>query len=429
MRSFRTLHAQVPYTRAMLGAAESHRRRGAPVKAEDLFTEGQALALEVSQPGLEGHAALGLARIARARGRAEQALTWLRLTEERFSSQGALAQVAHITIEHARLALMAGRLDEANRLVGEALRQAHEANAVGGARGPVALANAVWGAVTLAYGRLDQARAHAHEARTLAEQEADDLALVEAALLVAEVELLADNLQAAVNAYNQAQALSQAREAIVADALTSVGLGRILLRRELWEEAAVAFQEAAPRLRAAEDASAQALAALGLGEARSHLADMPGARAAFEEAVTLARRSMNPLMEAEALGSLARVILAEGDAAAALGQYHQALALIARVGESIADMGDRAVYFDGYAALYAEAIYAGTRAADDTGAQADAATFAGLGTRAGRSLAAQRLREYAQAISTAGRDMSAEEQKEAQRLSVVLDSARKTLSR
>jgi tetratricopeptide (TPR) repeat protein len=413
----------------MLGAAESHRRRGAPVKAEDLFTEGQALALEIAQPGLEGHATLGLARIARARGHIEQAVTWLQLTEERFTAQGAQAQVAHITIEHARLALMTGRLDEANRLVGEALRQAHEASETSGAHGPVALANAVWGSVALAYGRLDQARAHAHEASGLAEREADDQALIEAALLVAEVELLADNLQAAVNAFNHAQALAQAREATVADTLTSVGLGRILLRRELWEEAAVAFQEAAPRLRATEDVTAQALVELGLGEARSHLADLPAARAAFEEAATLARKGMNPLMEAEALGSQARVTLAEGDAAAAVIQYRQALDLVTRVGESIADMGDRAVFFDGYAALYAEVIYAGANAADEAGALADASVFAGLGTRAGRTVAAQRLREYVQAIPTTGRDLSAEEQKEARRLSALLNTARKTLSR
>ena len=89
----------------------------------------------------------------------------------------------------------------------------------GGERGPEALALAVWSAVSAALGQLDSARAHAHEALTLAEAEGDEQARIEAALAVAEVELMAENLQSAVNAFNRAATLAQAREAVVADTI------------------------------------------------------------------------------------------------------------------------------------------------------------------------------------------------------------------
>ncbi|HEY7850403.1 MAG TPA: hypothetical protein VIC27_10095, partial [Ktedonobacterales bacterium] len=429
MRSYRTLRVQVPYTRAMLGAAEANRRRGTPQKAEDLFTEAQALALEVTQPALEGEALLGLGRIARTRGRAELADPWLRQAGERFKANHSPALEAHVTIELARLALMAGHLDEANRLVAHALKQARKTTKATGERGPEALANVVWAAVATTMGQLDQARAHAHEAEHLAEEEADEQALVEATLAAAEVELLSESLQSAVNAFNHAQGVAQSREATVADALTSVGLARILLRRELWDEAATIFQETLPRLRAAEDVGAQALAQTGLGEARRNLNDRQGAQAAFSEATQLARTCASPLLEAEALGGEARALLAGADPEAAVGRYREALALVDRVGESVADLGDRATFYDGYASLYSEAIFAAATARSEAAVTTFTAAFASLATRPGRQAVALRLREYAQAVPTAGRDLEPDEQERNKQMVALLNIARKALAR
>jgi tetratricopeptide (TPR) repeat protein len=429
MRSYRSLRAQVPYTRAMLGAAEANRRRGMPGKAEDLFTEAEALALEVTQPALEGQAALGLGRIARARGHAEQAGARLLHAEQRFAAHDQLAYAADVTIERARLALTAGRLDEANRLVAEALRQSRDATASTGERGSEALAHALWAAVAMTMGQLDQARAHAHEASELATSEADEEALVEATLVAAEVELQTENLQTAVSAFNRAQAVAQSREATLADAVASVGLGRILLRRELWEEAAEAFQVALPRLRVAEDVAAQALTQVSLGEARRNLEDGAGARAAFAEAARLARASGDPLLEAAALEGEARALLTGPELEAAVGRYRQSLRLVQRVGASIADVGDRAAFFDGYASLYSEAIYAAASERAATDVSELAAEFAASATRPGRSAAAQRLREYAQTIPTSGYNLEPDERERNAQITSLLSAARKTLVR
>lgn len=283
--------------------------------------------------------------------------------------------------------------------------------------------------ISMTLGRLYEARAHAYEAGQLAAGEADDQALVEAAMIEAEVDLLADNLQAAVGAFNHAQALAQEHEATVADALTSVGLGRVLLRRELWEEAAVAFTEALPRLRAAEDVAAQALAQISLGEARRNLADEAGARTAFTEAGRLARESGAPLLEAEALGGEARALLDGPELEAAEGRYRQALALVEGVGDAISDMGDRASFFDGYASLYAEAIYAAARARASDATNTITASLHKRATRTGCDDVAHRLQEYARAIPTSGRDLEPDERERNEQIVELLTAARKTLGR
>ncbi|HEX5571145.1 MAG TPA: tetratricopeptide repeat protein, partial [Ktedonobacterales bacterium] len=429
MRAFRTLRAQVPYTRAMLGAAESNRRRGSTSKAEDFFTEAQTLAGEVTQPMLEGEALLGLGRIARVRGRTEIAEPLLTQARKRFDAHKDHSQLAHISLEQARLALTGGRLDEATHLTQQTIRQARKASASTGERSPEAMANALWASISMTLGQTGQARAHAHEASHLAEEEADEQAQVEACLVAAEVELLSENLQSAVNAYHHAQTVAQAHEATVADASASVGLGRIMLRRELWEEAATTLNEALPRLRAAEDVAAQALALVSLGEARRNLDDATGALAACEQAARLAHESGNPLLEAEALAGEARALLVDPELEAAVGRYQQALALVERVGQSVADLGDRAAFFDGYAALYAEAVFAAARERSQAISLEVATSFATRATRPGRHTAAQRVREFARSIQTSGRDLEPEELERNKQVVALLDAARKALAR
>jgi tetratricopeptide (TPR) repeat protein len=413
----------------MLGAGEANRRRGMTARAEDYFTEAQTLAGDITQPLLEGVSLLGLGRIARARGRAEIADPMLGQAKKRFETQKGHALIAHVLLEQARLALTAGRVDDAHHLTQQAIKQARKAATTAGERSPEALANAVWASISITLGQFGQARAHAHEAAHLAEEEADEQALVEATLIAAEVELLSENLQSAVNAYNYAQGVAQAREATVADALTSVGLGRILLRRELWEEAAVAFQEALPRLRTAEDVAAQGLALISLGEARRNMNDNAGALAACAEAVLLAHDCGAPLMEAEALAGEARALLGGPELETVVGKYQQALALVGRVGDSIADLGDRAAYFDGYVALYAEAIFASARNRAEDAVNAITAALAMHATRPGRQTAAHRLDEFARSLPTSGQDLEREEQDRNKQVIALLESARKALAR
>jgi hypothetical protein len=283
--------------------------------------------------------------------------------------------------------------------------------------------------VSATLGQLDSARAHAHEALTLAEAAGDDQARIEATLAGAEVELMAENLQAAVNAFNHAVTLAQAREAVVAEVAASVGLGRVLLRRGLWEEAATVIYEALPRLRAAGDLAGQTLAHLSLGEARRNLNDNDASRAAFADASRLARASDNRLLEAEALSGEARLLLGSGELEASTSRYGQALESVERIGASVADIGDRATFFDGYAALYAEAIFALARELASARVAEMASAYAARATKAGSGAAAQRLRDYARSMTTSGKALTPERQSANKAISALLDSARKTLTR
>jgi hypothetical protein len=134
-------------------------------------------------------------------------------------------------------------------------------------------------------------------------------------------------------------------------------------------------------------------------------------------------------MEAEALAGEARALLAGPELEAALGKYQQALALVERVGDSIADLGDRAAYFDGYVALYAEAIFAAARQRAEQTADAITAALAAHATRPGRQTAAHRLREFARSLPTSGQDLERDEQDRNKQVVALLDTARKALAR
>ncbi|HLY29646.1 MAG TPA: hypothetical protein VKQ36_01335, partial [Ktedonobacterales bacterium] len=261
----------------------------------------------------------------------------------------------------------------------------------------------------LALGQLAQARTQAEEATRLADDEGDEMARVEAAVILAEMELQADNLNAAVAAYNQALALAQACEATTAELLATLGLGRILLRRGLWEEAANAHQEALPRLRATEDVAALGLAQLGLGEAKRNLGDLMAAQRAFNEAQRLFTASDDALGLIEAWRGEARTLMVAPELEAAVGRYTQAIKRLTQVGEHVADLEARASLFDAQALLYAETIYALASEQSATRATELARDYGGRAGKAGRAALTQRLREYEQTLKATDADVPEEE--------------------
>src|SRR5262249_46662753 len=151
-------------------------------------------------------------------------------------------------------------------LAEEATRQTSEP-------GPIAAALLVEEDLALALGQLEVARVRVEEAIASAQREGDGLSAIHAALGRAEMELRAENLDAAVHAFNRALDLARAGEAAIEEALASLGLARVLLRRGLYEEAAIGHQEQLARLRAADDVAALAQAHEGIGEARRELGD------------------------------------------------------------------------------------------------------------------------------------------------------------
>src|SRR5262249_2706470 len=151
---------------------------------------------------------------------------------------------------------------------------------------------------------------------------------------------------------NRALNLARPREALIAESRANLGLGRVLLRRGLWSEAATAHQELVTRLRAADDLEALATVYLGLGEAQRNLDSRDEAQRVYVEAARLFSEGAQPLGQAEALRGEAGLLLDAGEIEAAVGRYDKALELVEHVGEAVAEKPVRTGFFDVHAAIY-----------------------------------------------------------------------------
>jgi tetratricopeptide (TPR) repeat protein len=429
IRSFRAQQAPAPLGRALLGDAEANRRRANPRRAEDLFTEARQLAAASEQVGQESSAMLGLGQIARVRGQTQVAAPLLDEAAKRFERQGRLAQAAAAVLEQARLALTRGDLDEAGRLASRGAMLAREAGTQAGETGPEALAATVQSALSLTLGQVERARELAAQALSRADREGDAQAQIEAQLEVAEVDLAAEDLNTAVNDFNRVASRAAESESPLAEGLARVGLGRILLRRGLWEEASAAHLEQIARFKTADDPAAQALAQLGVGEAQRNLGATDEARRAFVEAQRLYAEVESPLGQAEAYQGEAQTAMtaAPPKFEVANKRYARALELVERVGTGLQDAAQRASFFDRAASLYSEAIYAAVRQEDSARTVEVARGYAGRAGKAGRAAAGQRLREYEQLIPTKGNELTKEEVERNKGYIRALGEARKIL--
>ncbi|HEX5439869.1 MAG TPA: hypothetical protein VFW76_03225, partial [Ktedonobacterales bacterium] len=294
--------------------------------------------------------------------------------------------------------------------------------------GPEAAACCAAGMVALTRGQLAEARTLADRATTHAGQESDEVWRIEAALLTGEVELAADNLAAAVTAFNRAQTLAHDHEAQVAEGLAQIGLARVLLRRELYAEAATGHQEMLFRFRVADEPEAQALVYLGLGEARRQLGDIEAALQAFSEALRLYQESGNPLGQSDACDGLANVLVEQG-APEARQRYAEAVALVERVGDAIADPDGRGAFYDTRAALYADVIADAAQEQDGERARALVENYRGRASKAGRLALAQRIQEFEHVIPVRSADLTADEAEHNKTVTRLLAEARRALRR
>ncbi|MBF6592394.1 MAG: tetratricopeptide repeat protein, partial [Ktedonobacterales bacterium] len=368
-------------------------------------------------------------QVARQRGDGAQAAALLDDAVRRFEQQGRQARAATATLERARLALTRGELGTATHLVERGRELAHDSTQATGEPGPEAMAAAIAAMLALTLGQVEHARTFAAEAEARAAREGDGLAAVEAALQLAEVALAAEDLNAAVNGFNRAAALAREHEAGVAEGLAGVGLGRVLLRRGLFTEAANTLQEALAHFRSADDPAAQAMVYLALGDARRQLGDLDAARAAFTRAAQISARIESALGEAHAIRGEARTLLDMPELEAAIGRYARAMESVARVSGTINDADVRGVFFDTWAGLYAEAVYASARAANAPRALELAQAYGGRASQTGRARALQQLREFEQALPTKGADLTKEEVERNKVTGKILADARKALGR
>jgi tetratricopeptide (TPR) repeat protein len=428
MRALTTLKAQLPYARATLGVAEAYRRKGTPRKAEDLFTEARDLARETGHPIMEARAVLGLGQIARHRGLSAIALPLLEESARRLEAAHRSVLASLAMDERARLALTQGKLDDASQLAAQALTLARQTDTTTGELGPEAAACCAAGMAALLRGQVTEARAFGAEAVVHAQKESDEIWRAEAALLMGEVELEDDNLSAAVASFNRAQGLAHDAEAQVVEGLAQVGLARVLLRRELYAEAANGHQEMLFRFRVADEPEAQALVHLGLGEARRQLGDTEAAMQAFSEALRLYQDCDNPLGQSDACAGLANVLVEQGNPEAR-ERFGQALALAEQVGDAIADEQVRAGFFDARAALYADALVEAAQAQDAAQLEALVERYRGRAAKNGRLALAQRLQEFEHVIPVRSDDLTPEEAAHNKAVARALADARRALKR
>lgn len=426
IRALRALKAELPYARATLGAAEANRRKGTPRKAEDLFDEAREIAHNTGHVVLEARAALGLGQIARHRGLSALAEPLLTESARRLEDAHRATLASLAFGERARLALTLGRLDDARKLAERALELARVNDTSAREIGPEAAALCAAGLAALTRGQLAEARVFAEQAVSHAQQEGDEIWRAEAALLMGEVELAADNLQAAVAAFNQAQNLAHDREAQVAEGLAQIGLARVLLRRELYAEAANGHQEMLFRFRVTDEPEAQALVHLGLGEARRQLGDTEAALQSFTEALRLYEECENPLGQSDACRGLANVLVEQG-APEGRQRFEQAISLVERVGDAIADEQGRGVFYDMRAPLFADALVEAAQAHDAARVTALVDDYRRRASKSGRLVLAQRLQEFERVIPVRSADLTPEEAAHNKAMAHLLADARRSL--
>ena len=276
-------------------------------------------------------------------------------------------------------------------------------------------------------GHVDRARALAKEASTLAERAVDEVARVKAALRMAETAFADENLTAAAHEFTLAATLAHAHEETIAEALATVGLGRVLLRRKLYAEATGTLQNALAHLRGADDPHAQALATLAMGQARRALGDDDAARSALARAGQLATHADDALLTAEVAREEARSLLDRSELATANRYFEQAISTVERVAGTVPSEEARIGFCGTWSELYAEAIFASASDLHAERALTLATDFAAGADRQARARAAQHLREFEQALPTRGAGLSKDDIERNKAIAKVLSQARQAL--
>ena len=426
-RALESLRARLPYTHALLGSAEANRRKGVPRKAEDLFAEAREIASEVERSDLASVALLGLGRMARVHGQSDQATEALTQAGSQLEAADLPALAAQAYLELALLEITRGRFDVAAEHIQHAEHLAQSAASLASGTVPASIVALTHSALASATGQLDTARARATEALRLAQQESDSYFSAIALLALADIELSAEKPDAAVRLFNRVQSLPQATDAAPVQALADLGLARVLLQRGLWDEALIAHQETVPRLRAAGDRLSLVFVHRGTAEAHLQQGSPDPARQASLEMKRTAQACGAPLLVAEANHLEGRALFELGELEAAVGALSQAIGQVTEVANSLADAAQRARFFGSRHTLWADAVHLSARELNEERTHGLATQYRSLADTDGRAAAAQRLREYEQAIPQRSSDLTKEELQRNRKIVQLLESARKTL--
>jgi len=302
--------------------------------------------------------------------------------------------------------------DEARRLLSEAQGRLEVGRV---AQAPIWL-SLVRAEIAVDLNRLDDARRLYGEAQRLATSSNDLATQADALLGQAEIALrqgTPDALNAAVALYNQARDLCKATENRVGEVVANVGLGRVLLARELWEEGVEAAEEMVPRLRELEQRGALVLALLAIGQGRRGRQELEVAEAAFAEARELAHDIEHPMLESQATEGLANIALDRDDFARALATFDAAIQDVNAVVGRLSDASERSSYLEGEVDLFAEAAYAAVRAGQQDHATATVRGYVAATGKPAKEALADALKTFESALNQRAKET--EDKAEAER--------------
>ncbi|MBA3824940.1 MAG: hypothetical protein H0X24_13725, partial [Ktedonobacterales bacterium] len=399
-RTFRSLRERVGTARTTARLGEAQLRRSSLRKAEEQFKDARTMAQEMANPLAEASAELGLGEIARIRGNTAQADELYRAAASRFAHAGSFAGQGGALLGQARLALVAAHYDEARALLGEAEGKLQ----VGRVTAAPAWIALVRGEIAM---DLNQPAVAAQQLATAERSgtEAGDLtATADALLAQAELALRSDHLDDAVALFNRAQDQFRAGEDRVGEGLATVGRGRVLIERELWEEGITAIEEMIPRFRETEQRGAQALATLAIAQGRRGRLEFDLAARGFAEAHDLARDTGYRWLQAQAQHGTARIALDNDDFAQALPAFDVALRLVGDIAGHIADRDERGGYLESEVPLFAEATYIAIRNGQPERAAEIVRGFTTEANRAGKAALAEALKQFEDALNTLAKE-------------------------
>ncbi|MCB8944642.1 MAG: tetratricopeptide repeat protein [Ardenticatenaceae bacterium] len=186
------------------------------------------------------------------------------------------------------------------------------------------------GLIAQARGQWDKAEAQQRQAIALWREINQPILLVESLRLLGQVLWKQTRLDEALAIYQEALALLEATDSELNKSRVFIDIGALYYDKGDWEKAEAYFLQAdSPTMRYSGNLFAQAQLKGNLGNVYLMNGRLDKATSCLQQAITFWQQTDDHLRLANALGTLAEVHVAQGEAASAVPLLHQALTLLA----------------------------------------------------------------------------------------------------
>jgi tetratricopeptide (TPR) repeat protein len=403
LRTYKAIAYRIGQAEASAGLGEIQRRRGFLSTALQTFDEARTLAHKIENEPVESRALLGIGDIYRQQGRTAQAGEFYRNAQTRMEGINDAASVAEAQLRLARLAVFAGRLDEANSYLAMAksvVVSQPQTDQV------VPQMQIIQGQLLLTQGDFVQAETSFSTAHNLAEGQQEPLLAAEGLLGLATTRLARGELDTATSTFMEASRQFQLLESTDGDGAAVLGVAQVLIGRELWEEAIHRCEEALTRFNQSDDLIGQADAMLSLGLAHRGNGELEEALSHFDQALRLYQQQQQPLGEADTRYELAGIYLAQANLNAALAELNKAINLVEQVMKTLSTPQQWSMFLSQYTELYVQTAIAYVRQNQDSRALTILQTFTHI---AGADEARKQIKAYEETVPLAGEELTENE--------------------